>query len=443
MKEVWALAWPAITHMLLVTLVFMVDRALVGRFSSVALASMQLSTSLVWCILVVFTSFSAGTLAVVARRVGAGDRDGAASAAASSLAFAAVLGVTTTGVLLAVQTPLLGALFPSADQATRAEAGAYLSIVLFVLPFAFVEASAASALQASGDTRTPLRVATLANVVNIALSSVLVFGAFGLPRLGIRGAAIGTAAAMAMQGVLLTAVLLSRGSPLPVRAALGARRLSELSTATRSVLAISGPAFAEKVVYQGAYLGFIAIIGMLGTLAMAANQVLFSIESLCFLSADGFGIAAGALVAQKLGAGRPGEASRVALISAGMAVALLTTLGLGFVLVPAALMAVFTDDPAIVAAGIGALPIAALAQPFMAAATVLAMALRGAGDTRTVLAVTVVGAAVARIGATWLFAIEWGWGLEGVWWGSTADWALRTVLLGAAFLSGRWRRVRV
>lgn len=438
-RQVWSLAWPAITHMLLVTLVFLVNRALLGRYSPTALASMQISGSLVWTTYSVFTASSAGTLAIVARNVGAGDREAAAKASRASLLFAFGLGLAVVVPILIANGALLRLLFPKAGPEVIAHASAYLRIVLPFLPLAFVEAIAAASLQGSGDTRTPLYIATAGNFIHIALSSTLIFGHFGLPELGVRGAAIGMAATMALEGILLTAALLSKRSPLPLRTATIRGSAVEL----KRVLRVSLPAFAEKLFYHSGYLGFVAIIGLLGATAMAANQALISIEAICFLSADGFGVAAGAIIAQKLGAKRPTEAARAGLIAAVMAVLVLSFFGLLFAIIPRALMLSFTSDPNIVSLGARSLLVAAAAQPFMAFATVVGMGLRGAGDTRTVLGVTLVCSLVVRLIATWLFAVTLGMGLFGVWLGSTADWVLRSVLLAIAYARGRWRRVVV
>jgi multidrug resistance protein, MATE family len=439
-REVWALAWPAITHMLLVTLVFLVGRVMVGRYSSTALASLQISTTLVWSSYSISTAFSAGTLAVVARSVGAGDRAAAARAARASMIFALALGLVVTIPLRIANGSLLHLLFPAASPAVLADASAYLHIVLPCLPLGFVEAIAAASLQGSGDTRTPLYVATVGNVVNVVISALLIFGKLGFPELGVRGAAVGHAATISIEGLLLCAALLSKQSPLPLRdrASFAADR-----EALRRVLRISWPAFAEKALYHAGYLGFVAIIGLLGSEAMAANQALVAIEAICFLSADGFGVAAGAVVAQKLGAGRDAEAERAGWFAAGMSIALLTSVGLVFAIAPRLLMKGFSNDPAIIALGARSLYVAALAQPFMAFATVTGMGLRGAGDTRTVLGATLVCAVFIRLIATYVFAITLGFGLVGIWMGSTSDWVCRSALLGVAYARGRWRRVKV
>ncbi|WP_437811893.1 MATE family efflux transporter [Sorangium sp. So ce1078] len=459
--QVWRLAWPAIAHMLLLTLVFLVGRGMVGRYSTTALASMQICGTLTWTIVSVFSATSAGTLAVVARSVGAGDRAAAAAAARASLVFALALGAAVALPLLVACGPLLRALFPHAGAAVVEQATAYLGIVLPALPLAFVEAAAASALQGVGDTRTPLAVATIGNLVNVAVSAVLIFGHLGLPALGVRGAAVGVACTMATEALLLTAALLSRSSPLPLRAAPAASTPATpppaASAAPRDaraapranaaalarVLRVALPAFAERSAYHAGYMGFVAVIGLLGATAMAANQALIAVESVCFLSAEGFGIAAGALMAQRLGARSPRDAARVGLVAALMAILALSAFGVLFALAPRPLLLAFSSDPELLALGERALPVAAVAQPFMAFATVMGMGLRGAGDTRTVLAVTLVCSLVVRLGGTWLLAVTLGHGLVGVWIGSTADWICRSALLAAAFARGRWKTLAV
>ena len=347
-REVWGLAGPAIAHMLLVTLVFLVDRVLLGRYAESALASLQISSILFWTLYSVLTAFSAGTLAVVGRAIGQGDRETAARAALGSMGFAFAIGVVVAVPLVASPGTLVGLLFPEVDGPVGRDAVAYLRIVSMALPLAFVEAISAATLQASGDTRTPLAAAVVANVINLVLSAVLVFGLAGAPELGVRGAAIGTAIATAVQALILVGALFRARSPVPLRAVLAAGGRAALADPVRRVLRVSGPAFAETVVYHAAYLTFVAMIGLLGATAMAANQALVSIEAICFLSADGFGIAAAALVAQKLGAGRAAEASRAALVAAGMAMALLTACGLVFVAAPRLLVGMFSPDDAIV-----------------------------------------------------------------------------------------------
>ena len=113
----------------------------------------------------------------------------------------------------------------------------------------------------------------------------------------------------------------------------------------------------------------------------------------------------------------------------------LTLFGICAVALRSVILPVFSSDPAVLSIGRNAIPVLALAQPFMAVAIVLAQSLRGSGRTREALGVSVVGAVLVRLSATWFFAITLGLGLAGVWLGSTLDWLVRSVLLRLI-----WRR---
>ena len=422
-------------HSLLQTLVFVVDRIMLGRHSEASLAAMQLGGAIEWSIWSVFASFEVGTIARVGRHVGAREPAAARRAALLSLGMAAAIGTA-----LAVASPWLLDLLPlvarNVSSAALGEARGYLAITIAASPLVFVSTITVATLQAGGDTRTPLAIGVVANVVHVGLNYVLI------AKLGARGAGISTAVTFALEATLATAALLSRDRPVSLRAPAIARAeggagrdavedgAGSMREEARMLARIAVPAFAERVLYHIGYVGYVLIIARLGDASMAANQSLISVESICFLSADGFGIAAAALVAQKLGAGEPEAAVKVARIGARDAMITLTLFGAAALALRSVILPMFSHDPQVLAIGRAAMPVLTVAQPFMAVGIVLAQSLRGAGRTREALGVSVIGAVIVRLSATWLFAITLGFGLTGVWMGSTLDWIARSALLG-------------
>jgi multidrug resistance protein, MATE family len=448
-RQVRRLALPAIVHSLLQTLVFVVDRVMLGRHGEASLAAMQIGGTLEWSIWSVFAAFEVGTIARVGRHVGAGNRVAARRVAWLSLSLAAGI-----GIVVALATPLVLALLPRltasdphatmrASESVLSEARGYLGITIAASPLVFIAATSIATLQAGGDTRTPLAIGVASNIVHVALNRVLILGAFGVvPAMGARGAGISTAFTFLIEAALATAALTSRARPVSLRADVEPSsdepkadkdRGADIRAEARELVRVGAPALAERVLYHVGFITYAMVVTRLGDAAMAANQSLISIESICFLSADGFGVAAAALVAQKLGAGQPEEAHRTAKVATRYAVITLTAFGVGSFLLKDLILPLFSDDPTVIAIGRRTMFVLVVAQPFMATGMVLAQSLRGAARTRAALVVSLIGAVFVRLTATWLFVMGAGLGLVGVWMGSTTDWFVRSVVLSIMF----------
>lgn len=435
-REVLRIAIPAIAQSILRTLIFLIDRAMLGYYSTDALAAMQINGPLLWSIFSLLSAFSIGTVALVGRAVGAGDRPLASAAARASLFLAITIGILSAfGSHLGLDSIL--SLFPAAGETIQGLSRTYLSILFPVVPLGLLATIASAIFQASGDTRTPFLVALFTNLVNVGINYCLIFGNGGAPRLGIAGAAIGTAIALFLNALILLLILANPKHPITFRGWGGEWQ------ALQRIWRVSQSAFGEKFIQHLGYLGFITLIGALGGVAMAANEAVISIESICFESADGIGIAAAAIVAQQLGAGRSLAAAKGARAAAYLALSLLSLCGVLFILCPRLLLTAFTPDPRILTAGIPSLGIAAVAQPFMAVSLVLTETLRGAGDTRTALYISLAGWFCVRLIATYAFAFGLNLGLVGVWLGSTSDWFVRAVVLIIVLRRGKWREIKV
>jgi putative MATE family efflux protein len=427
-REVRKLAVPVILNTLLQTMVFVVDRAMLGHHGETSLAGMQVAGPIEWSLWSVFMAFEVGTIARIGWHVGAKDRPRARRVALLSFAIAVVAGLVVA-LLSPLLMPVLGALYPNASQGAVDAARGYLWWTMSATPVVFVTTTAIAVLQAGGDARTPLLTGIAANLFHVALNRVLILGAFGVPAMGMVGAGISTTATFTLEAILTCAALLRRDRPVTLRRIAHAAPPTPYAAEARELLKIANPAVLERILYHLGYQGFVFVLGQLGDAPMAANQSLISVESICWLSADGFGVAAAALVAQKLGARAPQEAERAARISARYAIILLTTMGIVFLALRSWILPLFSEDREVIAIASAAVPVLAIAQPFMATASVLAQSLRGAGLTKPVLGVSAIGAFVVRISCTWLFAITLGMGLTGVWIGSTCDWFVRSVLL--------------
>lgn len=448
--EVLRLAWPAILTGLLGTAVFLCDRLMLARYDQQALASMQLQGPLLWSISSVFMATCTGAVALVARSVGAGDLDRARAVARATLRIAAVLGVVIAVLAIALLDPLV-VVFGPEDPALRAMSASYLAITFAALPATFIATAGSLLLGGYGDTRTPLLAGLIANVTNIAINAVLIYGVdvggITIPAMGVRGAAIGTAIAFALEASFLLQRLGRRAHPLCTAGWWRPSSNPAHAAARRDIVRLSLPAISERVLVHAGFLTYAKAITTLGVVAMAAHQALVTVESICFLCADGFGVAAATVMGQQLGRGRPDLARAGGRLACRMAVASITIAGIVVWMTGPWTLAIFVpqgaDGSALVSTGLAVLPLLALSQPGMTASIVLAMGLRGAGDTRSPLWAAIAGGLLVRTTLAWSLVVWTDLGLQGIWLSSAIDWTIRACWLGVVFQRQRWTTARV
>ena len=440
-REVARQAWPVVLQMLLKTMMFYVDSSMISSLGQEAMAAMGVVGPISHTLVAVLSALSVGTVATVARAWGEGDRAKQEREASTSVVLALGLGLplTLAGVWL---LPEMSELFRVPDSpAVTVMARQFLGIEASVFVFFCLDAAASGILRAAGRTVVPL-VATLgANVLNIGLNWVFIFGNLGAPRMGVAGAALATSISFAVQGAVTFGVLWTSRSPI---------RLSEgaLRGVTRDSIArlvrVSIPAAAEPLLLQTGFLIYNKAITMLGTMPMAAHRAAITVESMTFMPAYGFAVAASAVVGQYLGAGRPDWADAAFRECARLSTWLMSAVGVAFFFLAAPLVGLFLRgpeaEPTVAVAAI-CLAISAFEQPFMALAMALGGALRGAGDTRSPVIVGLIGVWGVRIPLAWLLAFPAGLGLSGIWITMIADWAVRTAVFSVLYRRGAWKRI--
>jgi putative MATE family efflux protein len=452
-RVVLRLTGPAVLTSLLQTLAFLADRIMLGRHGAVSLASMQISGTVMWSVFSVFFGAMIGTVALVARRVGAGELEQARVVARAALRLAAVLGVLVGAAGCLGAELIAQALAPDEPGAAAiiAASTGYMRVGFCGYPMVFVSAAGALILNGSGDTRTTFWIGTVGNLFNIAANYFLIYGhAIGpitIPELGATGAALATAGSYVLQCLLVLWVLRRPSCPVHVGALFRLRSDRAEAEARRRLVRLSAPAIVERIVIHVGYVWFAAVVNTLGAVAMAAHQALWTLESICFLGAEGFGIAAATVVGQYLGRDDP-EGSRrggwFATIACSVALSLC-----GLLIWASApwTLPVFVapgeSGDALIGAAMLAMPILVIAQPMMASAVVLGHSLRGVGDTRSPVLAAAVGGLALRVAGAWLLAVELELGLAGIWIATAIDWTVRSVILGIVFRRGRWRSLDV
>src|ERR1700674_3034320 len=369
-QEIWALSWPVILSFALDSVLGLASMLMVGRLGADAVGAVGLASQVLGAVRAGIAAIGTGTVALVARDIGGGDRDHAEVVLTQSVVFGVIVS-SLVAISVIVFAPAALALFhvtgPMADLGTR-----YLRVVMLSEPFQGIFLMCASALRGAGDTRTPLWIGGMIDVLAIFFNYVLIFGKFGFPALGVDGSAVATLLAIAFGGILFFYALSIPGMVLNFRW----KGLWPDFGLGRRILSVGNPAAIEQLIIQFGFVAYVAFVARYGEKEVAAYFIGVRILALSFLPGFGFSAASATLVGQGLGAGDPKFSRKAGWESTGMAVVLMSAMGLLFIVFAHQIAALFIDDKTVIAYTVQFMYALAAAQPLMAIDWTITGALR-------------------------------------------------------------------
>ena len=448
-EEAFDLAVPVMVTGGMRTLLRVADFFMVGRaLGAQAVAALELGFQYFFIPFGLSLALTSGTISVVSRFEGAGQRAKANFAIKQSLWLALAMALPITAATWVWAEPMLAVL---TDDPTVVELGAtYLRIIMLSVSFRFWSMIAARALAGVGDTRTPMYIRLLTLPTNIALNAVLIFGWGPFPSLGVAGAAWGTALANTLAAALFTAALVS--GRYSVRIPLGGKQWD--ADIAREIVRVGLPLAGTRLSRTFGRFPFLLVLTTLGTPVVAAYAIGRRVMLLALMPAWGYSTASSTLVGQSIGAGDDEEATDYGWQI--LRIALVTQLLIAAVLFAAARPVAVAFGTEHVDLTVEFVRVFGLGVAAFSVSRTMRGGLRGAGDTswpfygafagtylfKLPVALLAVAPGVALFElAGWRFAPGLGWGLLAVYVAILGDMYLRAVVNVVRFWSGEWKRI--
>ena len=432
------LSIPSILEQIVVTAMEYIDAAMVGHIGAEATAAIGIVSSSTWLLHGILVGLYNAFSIQIAQYLGADRQQDARGVLRQAMLFNLAAGLAAAAFGIGISGHLPGWL--GADVSLQANASAYFAIWSAALPFTMAMGMYTSMLRASGDALTPGLISVLVCVLDVVFNfflinptrtlwGITVWGA----GLGVPGAALGTALATVVGGLLALCILLFREGPLCIRKP-GSWKITR--ACIRNLGKVGVPLAAERAALSSAQVLQVRIVSQLGTVAIAANSLGVSAEGLCYMAGYGIQGAAIALIGQAVGAHRKDMAKRFAWLCTLMGMGIMTLTGAGLFAFAPALMSIFTADAAVIALGARVLRIEAFAEPMFGASIVASGAMQGAGDSTACFVLNLVSMWGIRLTLAFLLAPRFG--LVGVWGAMCCELSIRGLLFLIRLARGKW-----
>jgi putative MATE family efflux protein len=432
-RAVLLLAVPMVLETAMESVFAVVDVFFVARLGPAAVATVGLTESMLTIIYTVAFGLSIGVTALVARRIGEKDPEGAARTAFQAVALGLVV-ATVMGVLGFTLAPhLLSIMGAEADVIesgagyTRIMLGANATVLLLFLINAI--------FRGAGDAAIAMRVLWIANGINIVLDPALIFGLGPFPELGIDGAAIATNIGRGTAVILQLLVLLRAGGRVKIK-----RRHVELNPKVMwQLIRLSGTGTFQVFIGEASWIGLTRMLAGFGSGVLAGHTIGIRIIIFAILPSWGMSNAAATMVGQSLGAGKPERAARSVWIAGVYNMVFLTVIGFLFVVFAPQIVHLFTTEPEPARYAILCLRIVSLGFPFFAYGMVLTQSFNGAGDAWTPTIINLFCFWLFELPCAYVLAYVFDVGPVGVFVAMTVAFSSLAVVSALAFRRGKWK----
>lgn len=439
------LSIPAILAQISSIVMQYIDASMVGRLGANASGAIGLVSSTTWLFGGLCIAVTTGFTVQIAQTVGAGEDKSARNIMKQGLIIAMCISALLALAAALISTPLPRWL--GGEAAIQKMASQYFLVYMLGLPALQMNSIAGGMHQSSGNMRLPGILNVMCCVMDVIFNLFFIFPTrivqinsitFTMPGLGlgVAGAALGTITAEAVTCAIMVTALLWKNRTLHLRK--GEHLRFHRDTLARAVK-IGAPVGLEQMVMCSAYVMSTKIVSPLGTIAIAANSFAVTAESFCYMPGYGVQAAATTLVGQCVGAGQKQLSRRMAWITMGLGVSVMTIGGVLMYIAAPAMIGVLTPNEEIRNLGAAVLRIEAFAEPFYAASIVASGALRGAGDTLVPSCMNFASMWCVRIPLAAILAPRVG--LYGVWIAMCVELCFRGILFTTRLKRERWMRV--
>ena len=436
-RAILLLSIPMVLEMVMESVFALVDIFFVSRLGPGAVATVGITESLLTIIYALAVGFAVGTTALISRRIGEKNSEGAAVGAVQAI---------LAGIILALVIGITGAVFSkdflrlmgatpdiveSGYMYTRIMLGGNIVIMLlFIINAVF---------RSAGDAAISMRVLWIANIINIILDPCLIFGWGPFPELGIKGAAVATNIGRGL-AVCYQLFLLFRGRG---RVKVLRKHLRFNFKVMAKLVRLSLGGIGQNIIATSSWIGMVRIIAIFGSNVLAGYTIAIRIILFAMLPAWGLGNAAATLVGQNLGANKPARAERSVWLAGYANMIFLGLIALFLIINPAFFIKLFIENEQVINSGATCLRIVSYGFLFYGMGMIVIQALNGAGDTMTPTKINLFCFWMLEIPLAYLLAITIGMQEKGVYISIVVSESIMTLAGLYFFRLGKWKLKKV